>query len=56
MEATDASTAAKQTVIIAREAIVSRPALIWKSGATAPQKATAIGQLKTLGILVREGA
>jgi hypothetical protein len=55
-EAADASTAAKQTVIIAREAIVSRPALVWKSGATAPQKATAIGQLKTLGILVREGA
>ena len=52
----DASAAAKQTVIIAREAIVSRPALVWKSGATAPQKAIAIGQLKTLGILVREGA
>jgi hypothetical protein len=56
VEATDASAAAKQTVIIAREAIVSRPALVWKSGATAPQKAIAIGQLKTLGILVREGA
>ncbi|MCX6624683.1 MAG: head decoration protein [Acidobacteria bacterium] len=56
MEAADASVAAKQTVIIAREAIVSRPLLVWKSGATAPQKATAIGQLKTLGILVREGA
>ena len=55
-EATDASAAAKRTVIIAREAIVSRPALVWKSGATAPQKATATGQLKTLGILVREGA
>ena len=56
MEAADASAAAKQTVIIAREAIVSRQALVWKSGATAPQKAVAIGQLKTLGILVREGA
>jgi hypothetical protein len=55
-EAADASAAARQTVIIAREAIVSRPALVWKSGATAPQKATAIGQLKTLGVLVREGA
>jgi len=56
VEAADASAATKQTVIIAREAIVSRPALVWKSGATAPQKAIAIGQLKTLGILVREGA
>ena len=55
-QASDASAAAKKTVIIAREAIVSRPALVWKSGTTAPQKATAIGQLKTLGILVREGA
>jgi len=56
VEAVDASAAAKQTVIIARDAIVSRPALVWKTGATAPQKALAIAQLKTLGILVREGA
>ncbi len=56
LEAADASAAARETVIIARQAIVSRPALVWKSGTTAPQKATAIGQLKTLGILVREGA
>ena len=56
MEAVDASAAAKQTVIIARDAIVSRLALVWKSGVTAPQKAVAIAQLKTLGILVREGA
>ena len=56
MEAADASVAAKQTVIIARAAIVSRPALVWKSGTTAPQKSTAIAQLKTLGVLVREGA
>ena len=56
MVAVDASAAAKQTVIIAREAIVSQSALVWKSGATAPQKAVAIAQLKSLGILVREGA
>lgn len=56
VEAVDASAAAKQTVIIARDAIVSRLALVWKTGATAPQKAVAIAQLKTLGILVREGA
>ena len=56
VEAADASVAAEQTVIIAREAIVSRPALVWKSGTTVPEKAVAIAQLKTLGILVREGA
>jgi hypothetical protein len=56
VEAVDASAAPRETVIIAREAIVSRPALVWKSGTTAPQKAVAIAQLKTLGILVREGA
>jgi hypothetical protein len=56
VEAVDASAAAKQTVIIARDAIVARPALVWRSGTTAPQKAIAVGQLKTLGILVREGA
>lgn len=56
VEAVDASAAAKQTVIIARDAIVSRPALVWKSGTTAPQKAVAVAQLKTLGILAREGA
>jgi len=56
VEAVDASAAARQTVIIARDAIVSRVALVWKTGLTAPQKAIAIAQLKTLGILVREGA
>jgi hypothetical protein len=56
VEAADASAAPKETVIVAREAIVSRQALVWKAGTTAPQKAIAIGQLKTLGILVREGA
>jgi len=56
LEAVDASATAKQTVIIAREAIVSRPALVWKSGTTAPQKAVAVAQLKTQGILAREGA
>jgi len=56
VQAVDASAAARQTVIIARDAIVSRPALVWKSGTTAPQKAVAVAQLKTLGILAREGA
>jgi hypothetical protein len=56
VEAADASAAPKETVIIARDAIVSRQALVWKTGVTAPQKAVAIAQLKTLGILAREGA
>ncbi len=52
----DASLADKGGVIIARHAICSDMKLIWPVGITAPQKTTAIGQLKTLGILVREGA
>ena len=56
VEAADASAAPKETVIVAREAIVSRQALVWKTGTTAPQKAVAISQLKSLGILAREGA
>ena len=55
-EAVDASTASVETAIIARHAIVSDAALVWKTGVTAPEKAVAIGQLQTLGILVREGA
>ncbi len=43
-------------LIIARHAIVSDHALTWPAGITDPQKATAIHQLKALGILVRTGA
>jgi hypothetical protein len=52
----DASAADKGGVIIARHAICSDKKLAWPAGITTPQKTTAIGQLKTLGILVREGA
>jgi hypothetical protein len=52
----DASSADKGGVIIARHAICSDKKLVWPGGITTPQKTTAIGQLKTLGILVREGA
>jgi len=55
-EAVDASAASVETAIIARHAIVSDAALVWKTGVTAPEKTVAIGQLQTLGILVREGA
>jgi hypothetical protein len=43
-------------VIIARHAICSDKGLVWPSGITGAQKNTALGQLKALGILVREGA
>jgi hypothetical protein len=44
------------TVILARHAVVSSDYLVWPAGITAEEKATAIAQLKTLGILVRQGA
>ena len=52
----DASGGDKPGVIIARHAICADKALVWPEGITGPQKATAITQLKELGILVREGA
>ncbi len=52
----DASAADLPGVVIARHAIVSDKKIVWPAGITAPQKATAISQLKALGILVREGA
>ena len=52
----DASAGDKAGVIIARHAICSDKGLTWPASITAPQKAAAISQLKTLGILVREGA
>ena len=52
----DASAADTPGVIIARHAICSDKGLVWPSGITGPQKNTALGQLKALGILVREGA
>ena len=52
----DATAADQPGVIIARHALCSDKGLVWPGGITAPQKAAAIDQLKTLGILVREGA
>lgn len=54
--AVDATTADKTGLLIERHALVSDKAVVWPGGITAPQKTTAIGQLKTAGILVREGA
>ena len=52
----DASAADTPGVIIARLAVCSDKGLVRPSGITGPQKNTALGQLKSLGILVREGA
>jgi hypothetical protein len=52
----DASSGERPGVIIARHAICSAHGLVWPASITGPQKAAAISQLKSLGILVREGA
>ncbi|HWQ55161.1 MAG TPA: head decoration protein [Bryobacteraceae bacterium] len=43
-------------VAIVRNAIVSDNGITWPAGTTANQKSAAIAQLKTAGILVRQGA
>ena len=43
-------------LIVARHAILADHALVWPVGITAPQKVTALSQLKALGLLVRHGA
>ena len=42
-------------VILARHAMVAHHALVWPEGITAEQRHRAIAQLKSLGILVRQG-
>ncbi len=56
LNAVDASAADKPGVIVARHAVCADKGLVWPDGITGPQRTTAIGQLKALGILVREGA
>lgn len=46
----------KSAVAIVRNAIVSDNGITWPAGATTNQKNAAIAQLKTAGILVRQGA
>jgi hypothetical protein len=46
----------RSAVAIVRNAIVSANGITWPAGATTNQKSAAIAQLKSLGILVREGA
>lgn len=43
-------------LVVARHAIVSDHALQWPEAITAAEKASAIAQLKALGVLVRQGA
>jgi hypothetical protein len=43
-------------LLMARTAIFKDSAVIWPSGITAGQKTAAIATLKTLGILIRDGA
>lgn len=42
-------------LVVARHAIVSDHALQWPEAITAAEKASAIAQLKALGVLVRQG-
>ncbi len=42
-------------LVVARHAIVSNHALQWPEAITAAEKASAIAQLKALGVLVRQG-
>lgn len=46
----------EESLAIVRHATVSDNALVWPSGITVNQKATATEQLKALGILIRKGA
>ncbi len=48
----------EDAILIARHAIaiVARGALVWPTGLTVAQKATAVAQLSALGVLVRDSA
>ena len=46
----------EDAILIARHAIVARGALVWPTGLTVAQKATAVAQLTALGVLVRDSA
>lgn len=56
IEPVDATLIDKSGLIVARHAIVADRAVIWPSGISATQKATAIAQLERLGILLRASA
>jgi hypothetical protein len=56
IESVDATLMDKPALIVARHAIVADRAVIWPSGITGPQKAAAIAQLESRGILLRSAA
>jgi hypothetical protein len=45
-----------EALILARHSVVSKDYVVWPVGISAGDKATATAQLKTLGILIRQGA
>jgi len=53
-EAVDSTVETPVQVVIERGAVVARNALIWPQAATDAQKATALDELATLGIVARE--
>lgn len=56
MQACDAALAERTDgLIVARHAIVSDHALQWPTGITTAEQQAAIAQLKSLGVLVRQG-
>ena len=46
----------EDAILIARHAIVARGAVIWPTGISAADKAEAVAQLATRGVLLRDGA
>jgi hypothetical protein len=56
MQACDAALAERADgLIVARHAIVSEHALQWPTGITTGEQQAAVAQLKSLGVLVRQG-
>ena len=55
LQPVNATSADTKGVMVARHALVADTALVWPAGITTNQKATAIAQLKGLGILIRQG-
>lgn len=56
IETVDATLIDKTGLIVARHAIITDRAVVWPTGITNAQKATAIAQLESIGILVRASA
>ncbi len=54
LESVDATSGEKRGLIVARQAIVGKKYLVFKTGVTEEQKLTAYAQLEQRGILVRD--